>query len=207
MVKRLRTCMLAATLAAAVLSASPGIAGNALREKGKPALISNSTLTVTPSRDWNRLAFAPGKNTELWTLDGENLNDVTFFAGIEPGKPLIREVSKKRKPLPKFTRETLLVEVPELLEGTYRASKEIATFTVTSAKPDRFLGQDGIRFTFDYVDQDGLGRLGEGRATLVNGSLYMATFSAPRLYYYERSLADFRALADAATLASAPARS
>jgi len=203
----LRNLSLAATIAASMLLASPGIAGNALREQGKPATIADSMLTVTPSRDWNRLAYAPGKNTELWTLDGENLNDVTFFAGIEPGKPLIREVSKKRKPLPKFTRETLLVEVPELLEGTYRASKEIATFTVTGAKPDRFLEQEGIRFTFDYVDGDGLGRLGEGRAALIGGKLYMATFSAPRLHYFERSIADFRALTDAATLVSPPARS
>lgn len=207
MVTRIYARATAAALAFSMFAATPGIAGNALREKGKPATISNSTLTVTPSRDWNRLAYAPGKNTELWTLDGEDLNDVTFFAGIEAGEPLIREVSKKRKPLPKFTSGTLLVEVPELLEGTYRASKDIATFTVTSAKPDRFLGQDGIRFTFDYVDEDGLGRMGEGRATLVKGALYMATFSAPRLHYFERSLADFRALADAATLATVPARS
>lgn len=194
------TRMLLGALALTALATSPGFAGNALREKGKPAAIAGSPLTVTPSRDWNRLGVSPGKKTELWTLDGEDLNDVTFFAGIEPGKPLIREVSKKRKPLPKFTGQTLLVEVPELLEGTYRASKNIATFSVSGAKPDRFLGQDGIRFTYEYVDEDELPRRGEGRAALIKGLLYMATFSAPRLHYYDRSLEDFYRLTDTATV-------
>ena len=42
---------------------------------------------------------------------------MTFYGGIAPGEPLIREHDKKGKPLPKFTRETLLVEVPELVEN------------------------------------------------------------------------------------------
>jgi hypothetical protein len=197
---RLSTCTLIAAFMLCAFAASPSLAGNGLREKGKPATISGSPLTVTPSRDWNRLAFSPGKKTELWTLDGEDLNDVTFFAGIEPGKPLVREVSKKRKPLPKFTSNTLLVEVPELLEGTYRSSKEIATFTMSGAKPDRFLDHDGIRFTYDYVDEDALPRRGEGRAALIKGLLYMATYDAPRLHYYDRTLEDFHALTDTAKL-------
>ncbi|MDF2496212.1 hypothetical protein [Sphingomonas sp.] len=173
---------------------------NSYREKGQAAKISGSILTVTPSRDWNKLGVSPGKKTETWTLDGEELNDVTFFAGIEPGKPLVREVSKKRKPLPKFTEGTLLLEVPELLEGTYRAAKDLATFTISGSQPDRFLGSDGIRFTFDYVDNDALPRRGEGRAALINGLLYMAVFDAPRLNYYDRTLSDFRTLTDSAKL-------
>lgn len=176
------------------------IAGNAYREKGKPAAISGSSLTVTPPRDWNKLAVSPGRKTETWTLDGEDLNDVTFFAGIEPGQPLFREVSKSRKPLPRFTATTLLVEVPELVEGSYRAAKDVVDFTVTGTAGDRFLGHEGIRFTFAYVDDDALTRRGEGRATLVDGALYMIVFAAPRLAYYDRTLGDFRALADTARL-------
>jgi hypothetical protein len=173
---------------------------HALREKGKPATVAKSTMTITPPRDWNTLSDEPGKHAETWTLDGEQLNDVTFYGGISPGEPLVREASRKRKPLPRFRAGTLLVEVPELLESTYRASKDIASFTLTGSAPNRFLGRDGIRFTFDYVDVDNLPRKGEGRAALVDGRLYMATFEAPRLHYFEKGLADFRALADSATL-------
>lgn len=197
---RMTTRLRVGAIALALFATTPGLAGNALREKGKATPIAGSSMIVTPPRDWNRLGLSPGKKTELWTLDGEDLNDVTFFAGIEADMPLIREVSRKRKPLPKFTRQTLLVDVPELVEGTYRASRNIATFAVSAARPDRFLGHDGIRFTYDYVDEDELPRRGEGRAALIDGLLYMATFTAPRLHYYSRSLEDFHALTDSATL-------
>ena len=193
---RLRTYLAIGLVA---LLATP-VGANALREKGKAATVANSGMIVTPPKDWNRLSIKPGKKAETWTLDGERLNDVTWFGGIAPGEALVRETSKKRKPLPKVTRETLLVEIPELLEATYRTEKNIGSFKVTASSPDRFVGHDGIRFAYEYVDQDNLPRKGEARATLVKGLLYMATFDAPRLHYFDRSLPDFRALADGARL-------
>lgn len=174
---------------------------NGYREAGKAAKIADSALQVTPPRDWNRLSAKPGKYAETWTLDGEQLNDVTFYGAVEPGQPLVRERDKKRAPLPKFTARTLLIEVPELLEGTYRAEKGIGDFTLTGSKPDRFLGRDGVFFSYDYVDADQLPRKGEARAVVVAGKLYMATFDAPRLHYFEKTAADYRALADTARLA------
>ena len=183
-----------------LLAASSVHANNALREKGKPAKIGKSGMTVTPPRDWNRLDFRPGKFTEIWTLDGNQLNDITFYGGVEPGKPLIKEQDKKRAPLPKFTASTLLIEIPELLEGTFRAYKQIGRFTLTGSRPDRFLGRDGVYFSYEYTDQDELPRRGEARAVVIGKKLYMVTFDAPRLHYFDRTLADFRALADAVKL-------
>lgn len=180
------------------ISAAPAHA-NGYRQKGKVAEVARS-MTVTPPRDWNRLDARPGKYAETWTLDGEQLNDVTFYGGIEPGKPLVKERDKKRDPLPKFTASTLLIEVPELLEGTYRAYKNIGGFKVTGSEPGLFLGRQGVNFTYEYTDQDELPRKGEARAALIDKKLYMVTFDAPRLHYFDRTLAEFRALADTAKL-------
>ena len=193
--------MLKAALFAIVLVAYGSTAlANGYREKGKAVAVASSKMVVTPPRDWNRLSIKPGKRAETWTLDGEQLNDVTFYGGIEPGDPLIREVNKKRAPLPKLTQSTLLVEIPELLEATYRTAKEIGSFTLSSSSPDRFLGHEGIRFTYEYVDNDNLHRRGEARATLVEGVLYMTTYDAPKIHYFDKSLSDYRALSDTATL-------
>lgn len=193
--------MLKAALFAIVLVAYGSTAlANGYREKGKAVAVASSKMVVTPPRDWNRLSIKPGKRAETWTLDGEQLNDVTFYGGIEAGAPLIREVNKKRAPLPKLTQSTLLVEIPELLEATYRTAKEIGSFTLSSSSPDRFLGHEGIRFTYEYVDNDNLHRRGEARATLVDGVLYMTTYDAPRIHYFDKSLSDYRALSDTATL-------
>ncbi|OQW39527.1 MAG: hypothetical protein A4S12_11265 [Proteobacteria bacterium SG_bin5] len=188
-----------ALLAGMLLVLSPAL-GHGYREKGKPVAVAGAAMIVTPVRDWNQLSGKPGKKAEIWTLDGEQLNAVTWYGAITPGEPLIREASKKRKPLPKFALETLLVELPELLEATYRSARDIGTFTVTSTEPDRFLGQSAVRFTYDYVDENDLPHRGEARATIAKGQLYMVTFDAPRLHFFESSLQDFRQLCDSAKL-------
>lgn len=187
-----------AVLVAALLS--PAAMAHKLREQGVAVTIADSPLTVTPGRDWNRLDGNIGKHTESWTLDGGQLNDLTFFAGIEPGKPLVRERSKKRKPLPRFGASTLLVEIPELFEATYRAAKQIADFRVTDVQPIRFLGQEGVMFAFEYVDGDELTRKGEAQAAIVGGRLYMISFDAPRLHYFTRTVEDYRKIVASARL-------
>jgi|TARA_Y100001001_G_C8005217_1_gene307772 hypothetical protein len=185
---------------ASLVSIAPPASAHKLREKGETFQVANSDVTVTPSRDWNRLRGRIGKRVETWTLDGEQLNDVTFFGGIDAGDPLVRERSKKHDPLPKFTNSTLLVEVPELLEGTYRTYKDLAAFQLLNVEPGPFLGSAGVRFTYEFTDQDQLTRKGEARATIIEGKLYMLTFDAPRLHYFDQTIADFRALADSAKL-------
>ena len=171
-----------------------------LREKGVRVAVAESAVSVVPASDWNRLNGNVGKNTENWTQDGAQLNDLTFFGGIAPGNPLVRERSKKREPLPKFTASTLLVEVPELLESTYRAYKKIGAFSLTLTEPVKFLGQDGVRFTYTFTDADELTRKGEARAVIIKGKLYMITFDAPRLHYFDRSIGDFQAMIESARL-------
>ncbi|MDM7927439.1 hypothetical protein [Blastomonas fulva] len=192
--------LLVGWLAVALASAPFAAHAHKLRERGAPVAVADTPLTVTPSRDWNRLDVRLGKNTEHWTVDGEQLNDVTFFAAIAPGQPLVRERSKKREPLPKFTTATLLVEVPELLETTWRTYKRSGSFQMTGIEPGRFLGADGVHFTYEFVDQDELPRRGEARAAIIAGKLYMISFEAPRLHYFAAGIEDFRKLADSARL-------
>lgn len=190
--------VLAATLIVALLP--PAAMAHKLRAQGVAVTIADSPLTVTPGRDWNRLDGNIGKHTETWTLDGGQLNDLTFFAGIEPGKPLVRERSKKREPLPKFSISTLLVELPELFEATYRSAKQLADFRVTDVQPARFLGQEGVMFAYEYVDGDELTRMGEAHAAIIDGRLYMISFDAPRLHYFARNIDDFRRIVRSARM-------
>lgn len=193
---RIAACFVAAHLLFVATTAP----AHKLRLRGEAVAVAGSTVTVTPSRDWNTLSRKVGKNTETWTVDGEQLNDVTFFAGIPAGMPLVRERSKKRDPLPKFTRTTLLVEIPELLEGTYRTYKNSGSFRLLSSEPGRFLGKDGVSFTYEFIDVDELTRRGEARAAIIDDKLYMITFEAPRLNYFDAMASDFRALASSAIL-------
>jgi hypothetical protein len=190
-------------VALAILSAAlftTTASAHKLRVKGETVTVANYDIAVTPTRDWNRLSVRAGKNSETWTLDGEQLDDVTFYGSIEPGNALVRERRKKSDPLPKFTKGTLLIEIPELLEGTYRTHRDIASFKLLSTEPEKFLGHDGVVFTYEYTDADQLTRKGEAKAAIIRSKLYMMTFDAPRLHYYDQFIGDFRALANSATL-------
>lgn len=183
-----------------IASVASAAQAHKLRAGGDTVQVADSNVAVTPSRDWNRLNGKPGKNTEVWTLDGEQLNDVTFYGGIKPGNALVKERSKKRDPLPKFTTSTLLIEVPELLEGTYRTFKDTRTFASRSVEPITFLGHDGVSFSFEFTDADQLPRKGQARAAIIDGQLYMITFEAPRLHYFDAVLPHFQALVETAKL-------
>ena len=196
-----RPTILLAFLALANAVLLPGSAqAHKLRERGVAVTIADSALTVTPPRDWNRLDGQMGKHVESWTLDGGQLNDLTFYAGIEPDKPLVRERNKKREPLPRFKASTLLVELPELFEATYRSYKQLADFRVLEVEPVRFLGQQAVRFRYEFVDNDELTRRGEAHAAIVGGRLYMISFDAPRLHYFERGIEDARRIVASARL-------
>jgi len=112
----------------------------------------------------------------------------------------VRERSKKREPLPRFSASTLLVELPELFEATYRSAKELADFRVTEVQPTRFLERDGVLFRYEYVDPDELTRKGEAHAAIISGRLYMISFDAPRLHYFDRNIEDYRRIAQSARL-------
>lgn len=185
-------------MVAAILFALTPASAHDYRPAGKPAKVAKSLLVITPPRDFNAMSIKPGKNVEIWSLDGERLNSITFFGGISPGSPLYKERNKKREPLPKLRKDTLIAEIPELLEGTTRAYNQIANFTVTGSKPTKFLGQDAVSFTYDFIDKDQLPRRGEAIGTIITGKLYMVTLEAPRLHYFERVQSDFQAIVQSA---------
>lgn len=180
--------------AATALTAPAVLSANDLIKSGETVAVAKSTLSITPPRDWNKLSARPGKKAETWTLDGERLNDISFYSDIAPGEPLLRERSKKHDPLPKLRSNSLLTDVPELLEGTYRAYFGIAVFSVGTSKPTKFLNEPAIQFTYEYVTPDELTRRGEAIAALRNGKLFMMTFDAPKLHFFDRNIEDYRAL-------------
>ena len=72
------------------LIAAPVAAGNRLIVPGQPVAVAKSMLTVTPAVECNKLGARPGRNSETWTFDGDALNDLTFYGGIEPERTLFR---------------------------------------------------------------------------------------------------------------------
>ncbi len=194
--------------AAAVVCASlalPAAAGFKLMPTGKPQIVAKSTLSVTPSIDWNRLGARPGRNAESWTLDGLTLNDLTFYGGIADGATLFRDARKKDAPLPKFSATMLAPDIAQLFEGSYRVSNQTALMKIESMEPAQFAGQPGFRFKYSFTIQgEEVRRLGEATGAIIGGMLYMVTFEAPVIHYFDRDVASARAVTQSAVVGATP---
>lgn len=152
-------------------------------------------LNVTPPNDWNRLGSKIGRNAESWTLDGLSLNDLSFYAGIEDGRALFREVDKKNRPLPKFSSKMLLPDIVQMFEGSYRVAAGTSLFSIGIVEPTSFAGHPGVRFAYSFIQQDEeVKRNGEATGAIINGKLYLITFEAPSIYYFDRDIDAYRRL-------------
>jgi hypothetical protein len=187
-------------LAMLILSVpAAGNAGYKLISAGKPVVVAKSDLNVNPDRDWNRLGGRIGRNAESWTLDGLQLNDLTFYGGIANDKTLFREVDKRNRPLPRFSSTMLLPDIAQLFEGSYRVAVGTSLMSIDSIEPAAFSGTPGFRFAYSFTVQgEEVRRRGEARGAIIAGKLYMMTFEAPVIHYFDRDIAAFRAVADSA---------
>lgn len=197
----LRNAASALIVSAVLMCGTPASAGNKLIVQGQAVAVAKSALTILPDREWNKMGARPGRNSETWTLDGDGLNDVTFYGGIESDRTLFREVSKRTKPLPRFSATMLLTDIPALLENSYRIALPTPLMTIESVAPCTFIGAKGVTFTYSFTRPDEeVRRKGEGYAAIIAGKLYMATFEAPDIYYYDRDIAGFRSLVASARI-------
>ncbi|SFR95981.1 hypothetical protein [Sphingomonas jatrophae] len=189
------------TAAALIALATPAIAGNTLVPAGVPAAVAKSTLTVTPAAEWNRLGARPGRAAETWTLDGDTLNDLTFYGGIETGQPIVREVSRKSKPLPHFSSTMLPTDLPALLEASYRISLDTPLVEIGTVEPTTFAGASGVHFTYSFTNPaDDVRRRGEAWAAVIDRRLYMASFEAPALHFFDAGIEGARKVVATAKL-------
>ena len=195
----MRTFVLVA-VAAASLTAAPALGYKLVAQKVRVA-VAKSVMTIAPPIDWNRQQSRPGRNAEAWTLDGMPLNEVTFYGGIAADQTLFKEVSKKDKPLPRFDAAMLAPDVAQLFEASYRLAGGSALFAIDGIEPASFAGHRGFRFRYSFtLEGEEVRRTGEATGAIVGGKLWMITYEAPTIHYFERNLADYRALVDSAQL-------
>lgn len=182
-------------LALALIVSTGSATANSLVAPGPRAAIAKSSIVAAPASEWNKLTRNEGRNTEIWTIDGDELNKVTFIGGIAPGTPLMREVDKKNRPLPTVTANMLITDIPALLESTYRVRYGVSQMTIDSQEPATVGGQKGIRFTYSFTRDDQVARKGEAIGAVIGGKLFMVAYEAPALYFFDKDVEKYRQLA------------
>lgn len=186
---------IALALALVTLPAGQAMAGWKLVNAAKPTAIGKTTFNVTAGEEWNRNTYRPIKKGELWSLDGLGLNELYFVTGLIPGEPLYRELDKKNKPLPKMGKSLQLTDIPDFFESSQRVALNTSLFQLTGTEPVKFAGNDGVRFTYEYAVQGNpMKYRGVAQAAVVKGQLYLISFTAPAIHYFERDRARAEAI-------------
>ena len=190
---------LAAPLAlASMLAATPAAADWRLVKSGETRKVARSDLRVTPPEDWNRATQRPTSRSEIWTQDGVALTELMFYARIKDGETLFKRNQRKRNPMPEFDKDMLLTDLVEWYEDTANVALGGSLFEVTEVKPATLGGYSGVHFSYSYTGADNVARLGEARAAIIDEKLYLISYEAPKIHYFDRYIAGVRAMMDSA---------
>lgn len=174
-----------------------------LIREGEVRKVGKSDLEVTVVGDWNRSTQRPTHESESWTQNGVGLDDLGFYGSIKKGEALFRQRDKKKDPLPKYDPAMLPTDIAEWFENSARNALGSALFEVTAVRPAKLAGADGVEMDFAYASEgDNLERRGTARAATIGGRLYMISFDAPKLHYYEAGLGEALAIMNSARIAA-----
>jgi hypothetical protein len=183
----------------AVLASAPASAKWLIVAPDKAVPVAKSKLAVVAPAGWNRWSKQPTKQSELWSFDGPLLNRLHFYGGVSAGQPLAKERNKKREPLPKFASNMKATDVVEAYEQTLRVTEGANDFVIEAIEPTQFAAHQGFRFAYRYTAGE-LTRRGEARGAIVGGKLYLISYAAPALHYFDAHLAKAQAIMESANV-------
>lgn len=147
-----------------------------------------SAMSVAPARAWTKVPFinSPGP-IEMWTLNGPNIDSLTFYMPVADGEPLQRKEGNA-EPYPPFRASMSASEIVELYEASLRRATSSALVEVKNLRPASIGGIEGFRADTAFVTQDRVRRKGVLAGVVKEKKLYLMHFQAPELHYYDRAI-------------------
>lgn len=141
---------------------------------------------------WNK--SSEGKS-EMWTVDGPDLQRLTFVNGLKDGDPLFETKGDNADNMPRYDTAMTPLEIKELIEAGLRASgaHQLETYDFRS---EPFGSLPGFRFDFSYALASGLENEGTVIGAKKDGKLYLITYTGTRFYYYGKHKDDVERLID-----------
>lgn len=153
-----------------------------------------TAYSVEPRSEWNKLSenFVKGP-MEIWTSDGQRMDSLFLFTGVDSGAPLFAGLSRggrasKQKDAPVFNADMSATEIAELFEASMSRLTGSTLSEMTNLRPATFAGAKGFRFDLAYTTRDQLERKGFAVGAVKDEKLYMIFFQGTRIYHYGKHL-------------------
>ncbi len=138
---------------------------------------------VHPQVAWNRRA---DQGVEFWTIDGEALQQLSLYAGIEDGDALLPGKTGKDEDMPVYRSGMRAVDVQDLVVASYRETGA-QDIEARGLRPAPFGPWRGFRFELDFVDSDGLQRRAKALGAIDDdGRLHLILYDGSRQHYFPK---------------------
>lgn len=196
-----RIALASASLGLAACSSTGGGYGGygayQLVQPARTVNVGNGAMSVVSPRAWNRTSrsgFADIRYVEDWTLNGPNLDGISFVTGLPDDKRIIRQERKADRQVPKFRSNMTAPEVASMIETLYRVEGGAVDWKPLGLAPRTFLESPGFQYDYEHLDSDELWRKGRTVGAVIDGKLWLIMFDAARSHYYPAALPDFEAM-------------
>jgi hypothetical protein len=184
------------------------LAGCAAVVKVEGEQVVKDRLAITLPEAWNKLnQYGAQQPYETWTQEGAALDQLRFWAGVQPGQPMMvpppgRVPAGQTAPrVPTFAAGMAPDQLVNLFELLYSADG--SRFKATRIDTSVFAGEKGVRFEFTLArKRDDLHLHGVGWVAVRNNELFAATFVAPELAYWRRLVPKAEAVVTTARIRS-----
>lgn len=166
-------------------------------DPGKAVVGDRLSLQVT--QPWNRFERNLTEATPTWSQHGFTVDALKFYVGIANDKPLAEVQGNPKAAALKFRSSMQETAAIELLQSLL--TLDGSTFQLNKVEPHPFAGQKGVRFEFEMARKsDHVQLKGLGYAAIKNGELFMMTYAAPRMSFFDRHSNDIEQMAASAII-------
>ena len=176
----------------------------ALVDNGRVAV--NDLSLATNDLGWNKAPqIVTGylhPNSELWTRDGILLDRLYIISGVENGGTLFKSASDDLV-YPEFRQGMLPNEIVELLEGSFGKLLGPETLIESSGlRPHRLGDQRAVMVDISLTASEQPTFNGRALAFVANDKLYVVTFMATEIHYFDKHWQEAEAVLNSVRLAA-----
>lgn len=152
-------------------------------------------MVMTSGLDWSRIR---GHRSEVWTIDGVQLNRLLIFSRIRPNEDVFQRArERKSRPDGLWYRPGMrLDELESLIADGFNIQNGWTGVRTANLRPHAFGSAEGIRFDIEATSLSGLIYKGTIAAAERDGRLNVIVWLAPKEYYHGRDVAAVESMLD-----------
>jgi hypothetical protein len=167
------------------------------------AVTVRERLLVDVAEPWNQFERGLNPMAASWTNEGLFVDTLQFFVGIKDGGLIAPTPSEPKGVAPLVFKSSMKpAEVATLFQNLW--ARDGSTFSVDRIEPHNWLGGEGFRVEFSVVRRaDEVKLLGVAWGAIRGGELFIISFTAPRLHFFDRYRPRAEAVARSARLKAA----